>query len=260
MKSPRRIVILQPAYIPWLGFFEQFAMADIFVFLDHVQYTRRSWYNRNFIMEPNGRKHLLTVPLHNAPQQTTIKDMRIFNEEGWSQKHLSSIRRCYAKAPYFNEIFGMMETALCKRHRFLSDLTIPLVMNIVRYLGYQTTIALSSDLNCKEKREHLMVEIASMFHADTLLTGALGKDLYDPVFFRERRITVEYQAYEHPRYTQQMQGFTPYLSVVDLLFNAGLSGREVIRTRNSYAATEMQTPISKGIKMLPWNISDLKPS
>jgi hypothetical protein len=240
MKQNSRIVILQPAYIPWLGFFEQFDMADIFVFLDHVQYNRRSWHNRNYILNSNEQKQLLTVPLRNAPRQTAIKDMRIFNDKDWRKKHLSSIRFSYIKAPYFEEIFDLMETTFSKKHQFLGDLTIELILNLTKYLGYTAKIALSSELNCKEKKENLMVEIASIFNADTLLTGASGRDLYNPAFFKKHNITIEYQAYQHPQYLQQSRGFIPYLSIIDLLFNVGSSGREILRTTDCYNNSEIK--------------------
>ena len=49
-----RLSILQPSYLPWLGFFDQMIRADTFVFLDDVQFTRRDWRNRNKIRTREG--------------------------------------------------------------------------------------------------------------------------------------------------------------------------------------------------------------
>ena len=45
---PRRVVgILQPSYLPWLGYFAQMARSDVFVLYDDVQFDKHSWRNRN---------------------------------------------------------------------------------------------------------------------------------------------------------------------------------------------------------------------
>jgi len=233
-KRNRRIVILQPAYIPWLGFFEQIDMTDIFVFLDHVQYTHRSYYNRNYILGSNGQKILLTVPLHKSAQQTAIKDMRIYNDNNWKKKHLSSIKHSYSKTPYYNDVLSLMEKSLFSNHKFLGELTVDIILNIANYLGTEAEFILSSDLDCKEKREHLMIEIASKCKADTLLTGSSGKILYHRGLFEKHKIWVEYQEYEHPQYYQSSEKFIPYLSIIDLITHAGPYGKKILRTTNYY--------------------------
>lgn len=43
----RTAVIMQPTYLPYLGYFQLIAQADVLVFLDDVQFARRSWQQRN---------------------------------------------------------------------------------------------------------------------------------------------------------------------------------------------------------------------
>jgi len=233
-KKNRRIVILQPAYIPWLGFFEQLDMTDIFVFLDHVQYTHRSWYNRNYILGSNGKKILLTIPLHKSAQQTAIKDMKIFNDSNWKKKHLSSIKNSYSKTPYYNDVLSLMEKSLFSNHKFLGELTVEIIINIANYLGIKSEFVLSSDLDCKEKREHLMIEIVSKCKADILLTGSSGKNLYHQSLFDKQKIRVEYQEYEHPQYNQSSENFVSYLSIIDLITHVGSYGKKILRTTDYY--------------------------
>jgi len=94
-----RVVILQPSYLPWIGYFEQMARADQFVHLDDVQYTRRDWRNRNKIRTNEGWAWL-TVPVQQKNLYTQLlKETRIDNSTNWNKKHCSAIRFNYSNTP-----------------------------------------------------------------------------------------------------------------------------------------------------------------
>ncbi len=95
-------VILQPAYIPWRGFFHLIQKADVFVFYDDVQYDRRGWRNRNRVKTANGSTWI-TVPVSSAKprEDTTIVDVSIDWSSDWARKHWSTIELAYKKAPFF---------------------------------------------------------------------------------------------------------------------------------------------------------------
>ncbi|MBP7652082.1 WbqC family protein [Candidatus Dependentiae bacterium] len=231
----KRIVILQPAYIPWLGYFEQLDMADVFIFLDHVQYTKRCWYNRNYITDKQGNKILLTIPLQNIHRNTSIEFTELNEEHNdWICRHLKTVKHNYCKTRYFDEVYSLFEKELNNNYKYLGELTISIIERISEYLGYNTQLYKSSDFEFNNKKEYLMLEICRKFSADVLLTGESGKDLYDYDFFISNGIKVEYQKYKHPVYQQQHKNFVPYLSVIDLLFNYGKKSRDIIRTVVSY--------------------------
>ena len=106
----RVIAILQPVYLPWLGYFEQMAVADHFVFMDDVQYTRHDWRNRNRIKTAAG-SIWLTVPVRKHPRDALIRDVEINYSENWPRKHLRSIEISYRKCPYFEPLFRELEVA-----------------------------------------------------------------------------------------------------------------------------------------------------
>ena len=58
----KTVAILQPGYIPWLGFFDQVIRSDVFVYYDDVQFDKHGWRNRNRIKSPDG-PFWLTVPV-----------------------------------------------------------------------------------------------------------------------------------------------------------------------------------------------------
>ena len=100
-----KCVILQPSYIPWRGYFHQIQKADIFVFLDDVQFDRRGWRNRNRIKTAKGT-HWLTIPVLSKNHQsdgTPINQIPICWDRPWNSNHWSTLRHAYAKAPYFDD-------------------------------------------------------------------------------------------------------------------------------------------------------------
>ena len=94
------LVVLQPGYLPWLGFFDQFRRADVFVYYDDVQYDKHGWRNRNRIKTQQGPQWL-TVPVrHSGLELPRILDVVIDGRTTWARKHVMSIRQAYARAPF----------------------------------------------------------------------------------------------------------------------------------------------------------------
>ena len=124
----RTCVVLQPGYLPWLGFFEQMCRADVFIYLDDVQFDKHGWRNRNRIKGPAGPQWL-TVPvcLHGL-DQPRIKDVLIDSTRaGWAGKHLKTLRMHYGACSFFDWLHPDLENALARKWRYLVELDIALV-------------------------------------------------------------------------------------------------------------------------------------
>jgi hypothetical protein len=224
-----RAVILQPGYLPWLGFFEQMYNADAFVFYDDVQYTGRDWRSRNRIKTPNGASWL-TVPVAVAGRSSLIKDAKIADKK-WAKQHLTSLRLNYGRAPYYSLVFPLLEEVMREDWLFLSDLDITLIRRINAMLNLDRTIYLSSQLNIKGQRSERLLKICQAIGAQVYLSGAAATDYLDVGLFEKNEIKVEFQDYQHPVYEQLWGDFIPYLSVVDLLFNHGPDSLAIITRR-----------------------------
>lgn len=227
----KRVVILQPSYLPWLGYFDQMHKADTFVFFDDVQYTRRDWRNRNRIKLKSGEIKYITVPVKTKGKyDALIKDIEIDNDQDWAQSHVGVIKENYKNAQYFNDFFPRIQEVLLKQHKYLSDLDIESTKAIAELLGIRDTkFALSSDMeaNYQSPTGHL-VEICKKHNATHYLTGDSAKDYLEEDLFKEAGILLEYHGYTHPVYSQPGNEFTPYLSVIDLLFNEGGDSLEIL--------------------------------
>ena len=107
--------ILQPTYLPWLGYFEMIGHSDVFVVFDHVQFERKSWQQRNKIKTANGAVSL-TVPVQKMPRETKISEMKISYERcNPLERHWKTIELSYKKAPYFEKYKSCFENIYSKK-------------------------------------------------------------------------------------------------------------------------------------------------
>jgi hypothetical protein len=221
-KTSTRIGILQPGYLPWLGFFEQIYKADIFVIYDDVQYDKNSWRNRNRIKTPQGLMWVTVPVLMKFGERLPVNRIAIDNKADWRKKHLLSIKYNYAKAPFYKDCIGIFEEAYGRGWEYLIDIDMFFIYKIVEYLGMdKNKIVLASTLNIEGDRIGRLVNICRYFNADIFYEGAAGKDYLSEKDFAEHGIRLEFQDYKHPVYKQLYGEFVPQLSIVDLLFNHG---------------------------------------
>jgi len=236
------IGILQPAYIPWLGFFEQLIKTEAFIIYDDVQFDKHGWRNRNRIKGPNGVQWL-TIPVFTKGGPHKINETRINNNTPWIHKHLQSLSTCYKKAKYFFQYFGEIEDILASNEwEFLAELDIAIIKLICRWLEIKTPLYRSSSLNISGNRIERLINICKLFNATRFYEGESGKNYIDVEKFSKENINVTFQHYQHPVYPQLFGPFESHLSVLDLVFNCGPQSKETIirHSGNKKALTERQ--------------------
>ena len=216
-----RVTILQPSYLPWLGFFEQMSRTDKFVLLDDVQYTRRDWRNRNRIRVKESWVWL-TVPVQQKRRfSQSLLETRIDNSVPWRRKHLETLRQHYCKAPFFEKYFPRCQQVYEKDWTFLFDLCLETINLIKEEMGIETPFLRSSEMKPSGEKTQRLVSICRELGATHYLSGELGSDYISEEDFSSQGIGLEYQNYDHPVYPQRYTGFVPHLSAIDLLFNCG---------------------------------------
>src|SRR5689334_15158626 len=217
-----RIVVLQPSYLPWLGYFDQMYKSDVFVVYDDVQYDKNSWRNRNRIKTPQGWQWLTVPVLLKGRNFPLIKEVEINNDLPWASKHLKSIVQNYRPAPFYDQVIGGLESILTDEWKVLIDLNMECISLLKRLLELETKICFVSELSIpKAGKTERLVEICRHLGADSFLEGDAGKSYIDESLFTNAGITLEYHHYQHPTYEQLHGDFIPYLSVIDVLFNHG---------------------------------------
>ena len=215
------VSILQPGYIPWLGFFEQMAYSDIFVIYDDVQYDKNGWRNRNRIKTPQGIQWL-TVPVLTANRTgQLVCDVQIDNRTNWRSKHLRAIEQNYKKSTFYDECFPVLESIFTKDWDSLLELDIFIIDKIREFLGVNKPMLKSSELTSTGKNIDRLINICKELDATEFYEGSAGRNYIDDTSFETNGIKITYQDYRHPVYPQLYGEFIPYLSILDLLFNCG---------------------------------------
>ncbi len=216
------IAIMQPTFLPWIGYFKMIASVEKFIFLDNVQFERHSWQSRNKIKLEN-KEFLLTLSCQKAPLKTMIKDIKLDKNQKWKNKLLKTLIQAYSKSINFEKYFPYIEKTI-KESSNLADLNTNLIAYFCKELGIKTPLFRTSELNIDlRKKEKGLVDICNYFNDNLYLSTQGSKDYLEKdeakKLFENEKIIVKYFTFNHPIYKQLEKNFIDHLSIVDFLFN-----------------------------------------
>ncbi len=217
------VTIHQPNYLPYLGFFDKMKKSDVFIIYDDAQFNKEDFQHRNRIRIYHGWKWL-TVPVEKkrAPiNQITIKNDIKISGVSWREAHFRDIHDNYGKAPYYEKCERELSEIYDQQCELLIDLNMQLIKLLMKYFDIDTKIVYSSEFGFNSKSTGKLVELVEAVGGDTYLSGAMGKNYLDVELFSKKDIKVAFQEFVHPIYRQQYDGFIPYMSAIDALFNVG---------------------------------------
>lgn len=216
------ISIIQPCFVPWLGYFEQIALSDIFVYLDDVKYSAKNWRNNNQLKSPNGVKGI-SVSVNKPPIGTPINKVSIAYHLTWREKLLNQLSNWYGNTPYFGEVMEIITAHLRIEYANLAEFNIQLNQRLLDYLGISTSIFRSSKIpHSGGDKVQRIAEICSHFSGvKVLFDGKSAQNFLSRDSLKEQGVTIVFQNYKHIEYPQKWGIFTPYMSILDCLFNCG---------------------------------------
>lgn len=223
------VSINQPAYLPWLGYFHRIAVSDLHVVLDTVQFEKNSFTNRNRVRTREG-SCWLTVPVKTTGRfgNLVIGDLKISDDPRWPAKHWATLQANYRKAPFFAEHAPFFEETYQRPWSRLNDLAGHLTAYLLEAFGITTPLVASSTLKAVGAKDELVLNLCRQTGATVYLSGPLGRDYLRAELFDAAGIEVRFHDYRHPEHRQAQPGFEPLMAAVDLLFNYGPGGREVL--------------------------------
>ena len=223
----------QPVYLPWLGLFHKIALADVFCYFEDVQYQAKDWNNRNRIKFSNDKADWLTVPvLRKDYFKRSFLDVKINNQFPWRRKHWRSIESNYSKAPYFDPYCDELKAIYDREWNYLVDLNYEMLLLFLGWLQIKTKIVRMRDYEFKGVKNDLVLDMCKQLGASIYIFGAQGRNYADIDSFHQNQIVPYFQDYRYPAYKQFRGEFTPFLSIVDLLFNEGHRSLEIIMSGN----------------------------
>jgi hypothetical protein len=221
-----KVACHQPVYLPWPGFFCKALKADILVLLDQVQFPRgTSYVNRNRVKTPSGQAWL-TVPVRKKGRGLQlIRNVEIYNERGWAEKHMGTLIHAYKRSPFLDDHVEFLEGVYGREWDSLVDLNLTFLRHLLKVLGIDSELKLLSETGIESTGTSLLVDVCKSLGSETYATISTSRAHLEEELFRRNGITLEYYNYRCPGYPQLWGEFIPNLSIVDLILNCGPKAR-----------------------------------
>jgi len=220
----KRVAILQPSYVPWVGYFYIIDQVDEFILFDDVQYTRRDWRSRNMIRTQHGEQYL-SIPVITKGKRQQLINEAVTSENKWAMQHWKSVANSYAKAEGFNYYCDPLEKLYqqYQQENNLTEILYGFTKNICELLGITTPLTFSSQYQVvADDKTDRLVQLCKSAGAATYYSGPAAKDYIDEKQFAINDVALNYLDYGVlPDYQQYHDGFVKGVSIIDLLLNLG---------------------------------------
>ena len=229
----RIVAIHQPNFFPWLGYFNKIFRSDVFVFLTHVKSSSTQSYSKRVRILSSGKSSWLTVPICKSDgRMKPLNKFEIKTGINFEQKHLKTIKASYSKSPYFNDVFPTIENYYKDTSTLLVNRNINIIKSICKRLEIQSVFYDSSDFCIQSTSNEMLASLVSYTNSNTYLCGGGSSGYFDESVFKQQKIEITYQDFQHPVYKQRYNSeFIPGLSIIDTLMNCGFDETSsIIRT------------------------------
>lgn len=212
-----KIAIMQPYIFPYIGYIQLVHAVDKFIFFDDVNFIKKGWINRNNILVDN-KAHLFTIPINKPSQNKLINETYILNNTYWKINLLKTISTNYKKAPFFDNVFPIIENVFNSNNENISSLAIESIKSIFKYLNVKKEFELSSKYNNSNlKAQNRIINTCLMNNAISYINPIGGTSLYNKIEFEKNNINLYFIKTRDITYNQFKNAFIPNLSIIDLL-------------------------------------------
>jgi len=214
-----KLAIMQPYFLPYIGYFQLIKAVDTFIIYDDVQFIKGGLINRNYLLL-NDEKFMFNLILKGASANKLINEISVQSNQN---KLLKTIYYSYNKAPYFESVFPIIKNILNYEDKNLSKFIGNSIIKICNYLKIDTEIHYSSALEKDNelKAQDKIIHICKLLNADTYINAIGGQKLYDKKVFNDSHIDLKFIKSNLTPYTQFKNEFIPCLSILDvMMFNS----------------------------------------
>ncbi len=225
-----RVAIMQPYFLPYVGYFQLIAAVDLFIVYDNIKYTKKGWINRNRILR-NGADALISLPLKAGADSLSVRERELAADFD-PARLVRQVAGAYCHAPRVAETLPLVERLLGYPDRNLFRFLHHSIVEICRYLGIATQIEVSSALAIDHglKGQDKVLALCGAVGADTYVNAIGGTGLYSRVAFGARGVELRFLKTRFFEYDQFGGPFVPWLSIIDvLMFNSRQATAAAIR-------------------------------
>lgn len=231
-----RIAIMQPYFLPYLGYLALIKHSDYFIVFDTPQFIRHGWIERNRILKPKDGWQYIKVPLEKHSRDTAIKDIKIKNENNWKTRILAQLDHYKKKANYYTETVNLVKRIIDLQTDSITKLNSHALENICRYLDIDFSYEIFSemDLNIEKPNEpdEWALKISKAFNAKEYINPPGGESFFDSRKYEKENINLHFLKLNLQEYDQRRSSFIPGLSIIDIMmFN---SPKQINEMLNDY--------------------------
>lgn len=214
----KKVAIMQPYFFPYIGYYQLIDSCDTFIIYDDVNYKKRSWMSRNYIVL-NKQKFMINLFLSGASQLKKINEININLED--NKKILTTFKHAYHKSPYFQDVLNLINDIFKIKEENYSNFLLYSILKICEYLEINTQILISSDIkkNNDLKKEDKILHICKLLNATDYINAIGGESLYSKEFFKKNNLNLHFIKSNDIYYNQLSDEFYPNLSIIDILMN-----------------------------------------
>lgn len=218
-----KIALMQPYFMPYIGYFQLINSVDLFILCDNMQYTKRGWFNRNRLLN-NGKDFPFTIPLSkNNSSYINVDQISLAkNSIKERSKILKQITCFYKNAPFYEQNYPIIRRPFLRDEDNLFRFNYSAIIDLTKSLNIKTDIMICSKLKIDHslKAQDRIIEACKYLGADTYINSFGGKDLYSEEFFKKNGIELKFIKPKNIKYKQFNHDFVPWLSIIDvLMFN-----------------------------------------
>lgn len=217
-----RLAIMQPYFMPYIGYWQIINYVNKFVVYDDVNYIKKGWINRNRILL-NNSDYLFTLPVRNSSQNRLIMDIGLHDNARWIDNFFKTLSLAYKRAPYYNAVITLISECFDVTCSNIASFNVVIINRICRYLKIETEIIQSSVI-CNNNNLHgqeRILDICKQEKADIYINTIAGKELYSKDIFASNGIKLEFIKCNTISYAQFKNEFIPWLSIIDvMMFNS----------------------------------------
>jgi hypothetical protein len=216
-----KLAVMQPYFLPYIGYFQLIASVDRFVVYDNIKYTKRGWINRNRLLV-DARDVTFSIPLKNASDSLDVRDREIAVEFR-RDKLINQFSAAYRRAPHFAAVMPLVEETVRFEDPNLFSFLHHSIVTMCRHLDIQTDIVVSShvDMDHGLRGQERVLALCAALGATTYVNSIGGLELYSKAEFARENVELRFLRSLPVEYQQFGAPFVPWLSIIDvLMFNS----------------------------------------
>lgn len=229
-----KVGIMQPYVFPYLGYFQLIDSVDKFIFFDDVNFIKKGFINRNFILS-NNEKKLFTIKLSKASQNKLINQVELYDINNPLGDLIKILEHNYNKAPYFIETIELIDKLNKLKCKSISDLAIESLVAISNYLNQTVRFEISSVKHADSFgliKSNRLIQICKKCNSKVYINSIGGSTLYNKEEFLLKGIDLYFIQGKLDSYKQFNNDSITGLSIIDvLMFN---DRSEIIKMIKNY--------------------------